>query len=291
VLVVHRRSGRPRDGLVIGAWDPVYEKITFGRRGCAYILSVNILRTTLFTCVLGSSLVACAPHTTVVSAAPVQSGITVSGSGKATGVPDVATIQVGVHARAKDAASATTAVNDASQKIVAALRAQGLADKDMQTRDLSVYEEREMPPMPVPTPDGQAQAPQPIVNYVARNTLALTVRKLEQLPNVLAAAHAAGANEVYGVQLKIDDPSPFEAEARADAFADAAAKAKQLAELGGRRLGRLVAVEVVEGGGNTPRPYALAAMEAGRAMDKSTAAVEAGEIEIWQRVLVHYELE
>lgn len=251
---------------------------------------MNILRTTLFTSALALGLVACAPHTTVVSSAPVQNGITASGSGKATGVPDVATIQVGVHARAKDAASATTAVNDASQKIVAALRTQGLADKDMQTRDLSVYEEREMPPMPMPTPEGQA-APQPIVNYVARNTLALTVRDLELLPNVLAAAHAAGANEVYGVQLKIDDPAPFEAQARADAFAEAAAKAKQLAELGGRRLGRLTAVEVVDGGGSGPRPYALASMEAGRAMDKSTAAVEAGEIEIWQRVLVHYELE
>lgn len=200
----------------------------------------------------------------------------------------MATIQVGVQARAQDVATATAGVNEASQRIVAALKALGLPEKDMQTRDLSVYEERDVPPQPMPMPEGEAQpAPEPRVNFVARNTLALTVHDLKTLPALLAAAHQAGANEVHGIHLGIDDPEPLEAQARSDAFANAQGKARQLAELGGARLGRLVAVEVIEDGGYAPRAYA---MDGGR-MEKSMAAVEAGEIKVQQRVVLHYAIQ
>jgi len=232
---------------------------------------------------------ACTSSQIVVSSAPVREGITVAGEGEVTGVPDMASLQVGVMARANDAAGATTAVNEASQKIVAALRAAGLPDKDMQTRDLSVYEERDMPPMPMPSMDGTGAqpAPQPRIHFVARNTLALTVRDLTLLPNLLAVANQAGANEVYGVNLTIENMEPLEEQARAKAFAQGQAKAQQLAQLGGAKLGRLVAVEVIDHDIGGPR---MLAMEAG-SMDKSMPAVQAGEIKIRQRVLLHYALD
>lgn len=249
---------------------------------------MKLLRLAFIATTLSLAASACAPQTTVISSAPVQTGVTVTGSGEAIGVPDMATIQLGVQARAKDAATATAAVNEASQKIVAALRSAGLGEKDMQTRDLSIYEERNIVPLPVPEAGGTTQSETIETSFVARNTLALTVRNLTLLPKVIAAANDAGANEMHGINLGIDDPTPLEAAARSDAFAEAQAKAEQLAQLGGRALGRLIAVEVLDDQGYTPRSYAMA-MDQART-EKAMPAVEAGEIKVQQRVLLHFEL-
>ena len=66
---------------------------------------------------------------------------------------------------------------------------------------------------------------------------------------MLDAAIEAGANNIYGVEFSLDDPSSVESEARQRAVADALAKAEELAELTGATIGQVVTVSEVIGNG------------------------------------------
>src|SRR3954451_23213595 len=167
----------------------------------------------------------------VPAAAPADAGVEVQGIGTATGTPDVLHVTVGVEAGAGTVGEALSAANDAAGKVLGALRKAGVADDDVQTRNVHLY----------PRYDGDGQD---ITGYTAGQDLALPLRHLDTAGATISAAVDAGgdAARLQGVSYELDDDAALRSKARELAYADARAKAEQYAKLTGRELGDVVLV-------------------------------------------------
>ena len=173
-------------------------------------------------------------------AAPVRS-ITVVGEGKVTIKPDVAQTNIGVEVLGDTAKQASVEAEAAMTAVLAAIKAQGIADKDIQTSGFNIWAER---PYTEGAPTGQ-------VIYHVSNNVSVTMRDLEKVGPVLDAAIEAGANNIFGVTFSVAVPKPLMAEARGKATQDALAKAGELARLNQVTLGDLISVSevIAQGGG------------------------------------------
>jgi uncharacterized protein YggE len=175
-------------------------------------------------------------------AAPTRS-ITVVGQGKASGAPDVAHINIGVETSGASAQEAVNANRAQMTTLLEKIKAAGIADKDIQTSNFSIYTDSNKPEG---LPSGNAGAEG--ITYRVTNQVNLTVRDIAKLGDVLDQAVSAGANSVYGVSFEVDDPSKLEATAREKAVADAKVRAETLAKLNGVSVGEVLTVSEAVGG-------------------------------------------
>src|SRR5574337_851630 len=137
--------------------------------------------------IMAFALSACGPTTVVAQAQPPQRTLVVNGTGMATMTPDIAYINIGVHTEEATAADAVSKNNAQTQQVINALTAAGLAAKDVQTTNFSIY----------PNTQSDPQTSQKIgTTYVVDNTVYVTVRSLDKLGSLLDAAVKAGANSV-----------------------------------------------------------------------------------------------
>jgi len=205
---------------------------------------------------------------------PPNRTITVVGTGKAAGSPDVAEINIGVETRSESVQQAAADNTAQMNKILEAIKKLGIADKDIRTSNYSVYGQR----VPDVKADGSAEGP---VVYHVNNQLNVTVRDLTRLGDVLDQAVAAGANNVYGIGFRVADPSKLEADARTKAVADAKARAESLATLTGVQVGDVLSISEVIGGSG------IVAYETARGMGAATP-IQPGELEVSLSVQVTY---
>ena len=160
--------------------------------------------------------------------APVRT-ISVTGSGKSFIVPDMAIISVGVRTENRNAGAAVDDNNAQTQEVIAALRGMGVAERDIQTTNFSIYPQQQY--------DDQGQLTG--TTYVVENTVQVTVRDLDQLGDLLGASVDAGANSVYGIQFDVENKEEALSEARQNAVDNAAAQAQDLAQAAGVTLGEI----------------------------------------------------
>ncbi|GIH28835.1 hypothetical protein Aph01nite_71450 [Acrocarpospora phusangensis] len=201
-----------------------------------------------------------------------RSQITVTGHGNVSAPPDLMRLQAGVEVRRATAGEAFKAARTAAAKLTKALLAAGLAQKDLRTSELSLGPEYDNYPK--------------IVGYRATQGVEAIVRDLASADKVIDAAAGVGEEaRLNGISFEISDQDAIVVAARAEAFRDAAAKARQYAKLSGRRLGDIVSV--VEEGGHDRGPipfHGVAAMA-----DK--ASISPGQQAVGVTVRVVYELE
>ncbi len=193
--------------------------------------------------------------------------VAVTGIGEVAIVPDMATVTLSVLRQAETARAALDAANEATAAVIAALKEEGIAARDLQTAGLSVQ-----PDYVYPQPGGGAEAPR-IVGYRVANTVTARLRDLSRVGSVIDAAVTLGVNQGGDIAFGNADPKPAVEQARRLAVEDARARAEVLAQAAGVRLGALV--EIVEAGGyEPPRPAGgrMLRMEAADAVP-----VEAGE--------------
>jgi len=181
-------------------------------------------------------------------------GIWVSGEGKVTVVPDVAILTIGVEAQASTVQEALEEAAVAMDQVIATLRANGVAQRDIQTQWFNIY--------PVRTwIDGYDL----LLGYRVSNMVTAKIRDVEATGRIIDAVAKAGENliQIQGVSFTVDDPSQYYAEARAEAVAEAMAKAQQLADLAGVQLGGPFYIS--ESGGFVPiyRDYGMMTIEGG----------------------------
>lgn len=188
----------------------------------------------------------------------VDRTVTVVGVGKVSLVPDIARLDVGVQDSAATVAQAKSAVDAQIAAIVAALTTSGVADKDIQTSNYSIYYEQ-----PQVSPDAQGTSTGKSGVYHVSNMLLVTVRDVTKAGDVLDAAVNAGANQVYGVTFTVSDESRWESQAREKAVADATSRAQELARLSGLELGQVLTVSEVIGGAASPVVVAESAVGKG----------------------------
>ena len=184
--------------------------------------------------VIGIAATACALFL-VASAGPVNSQeipqpptLTMTGIGEARARPDVAVGRIGVVTQAATPRDALNDNNRAMDAVLAALKEQGIAQKDLQTSSFNVTPRYDY---------GEDRSPPRVDGYEASNQLAVTVRDLDKLGSILDQAVSVGSNQIVGVEFGLDKPEPVRDEARRLAVRDAVRKARLYAEEAGVQLG------------------------------------------------------
>lgn len=159
--------------------------------------------------------------------------MTVSGEASVSVAPDHAQIRLGVTSQAKTARDASEANARAATALIAALRAAGIDDKDIQTTRLALQ-----PTYDQPQGGGRGR----INGFQASNIVTIKVRDIGRLADVIDRAVGAGATDIGGIEFLVAEPSLALDRARTEAFADARRKAEIYAKAAGVPLGRVLAL-------------------------------------------------
>lgn len=188
-------------------------------------------------------------------------GIWVVGSGAATGPRDECVLTVGAEVRAATAAAALTDCSTALQRMREALAGSGIPAAALSTDDVRlnpVYGE-----YPV------------VVGFLASIQLRVVTHDLAGAGALIGAVVAAGgdAARLHDVSFRHRDPAALLSRAREAAWADAVARAEQLAQLSGRELGEVLLVEE----GSLPGPAPLGGVRMAMAMDSAAVPLDSGE--------------
>jgi uncharacterized protein YggE len=205
--------------------------------------------------------------------------ISVQGEGQVKTKPDMATVSTGVTSEAPTAQDALNRNNAAMASVIAALKAAGVAEDDIQTSDFSVS-----PQYPVLQP---GQAPR-ISGYQVSNQVTVRVKDLAKLGTTLDALVRAGSNQINSIQFGIDEPKPFLDDARKKAIADARARAEIYAGAAGVNVGSVV--QISESSAVIP-PQPMYRMRAMNAVAESSVPISTGQQTIVTSVSVTFELQ
>lgn len=186
-----------------------------------------------------------------VAEAAQERVIHVSGHGEVTARPDVAVVQLGVQTEEETATEALEQNNLRMQEVISTTLQAGVAEEDVQTQGLRLNPEYSGPD----EDDGQPT----LTGYRAANTVAITVRDLDGLGELLDAAVEAGANTIQDIRFEVDDAAELQAQAREVAMNNALEKAEQLTALADAELGEVLTINETAG---TPVPRRVVAEEA-----------------------------
>ena len=196
--------------------------------------------------------------------------ILVTGEGSADVAPDMAVLTLSVTREAETARAALDANSSAMNEVLAAMKAEGIEARDLQTSGFSIQ-----PRYRYPSPkSSDNREPPRIIGYRVRNSLSVRVRDISKVGGILDKSVTLGVNEGGNMLFTNEDPSAAITQARIEAMKDAMAKADTLAEAAGVKTGRLLEISEQS---FKPRPVAMA--NAGMAMARSadTVPVATGE--------------
>jgi uncharacterized protein len=212
----------------------------------------------------------------IVSLAPLPSSaieklVTVTGEATVAVAPDSAMIRIGVSSQDKTAREASDANARQMTAVLAAIKSNNIADRDIQTSRLSLQ------PQYDPNKSGTAR----LTGFQATNQVTVRIRDIGNLAAVLDSAISAGANEMSGIEFIVSEQSKLLDRARDDAIEDAHRKAELYAKAAGSKLGHVIAISE-EGSAPPPRP--MQALRAG------AVPISPGEQTLRAAVTVSYEL-
>ena len=169
--------------------------------------------------------------------------LSVSATGEAETRPDEARFQAGVNNWPASARAASDANAEDIREIVAALRAAGVAENDIQTRNVGVQR--------IDYGDRRGQ-------YQASNIVAVTVREVDRTGEVISAVTDGGANIVSGPDLRVAEPEKAANTAYGAAYKAARARAEAYAEAAGMEISRVLTIRDMGGAqGNRYLPGAV----------------------------------
>lgn len=203
-------------------------------------------------------------------------GITVTGSGVASGEPDVVRFVVGVQVERDDVDEALDVADAATEEVLATLEASSVEPEDRRTRDFAIQ--------PRADRDGRIQG------YAVRNLVEATIRDVESVGTVVRDTSEAAGDDVriQGLSFDLEQDTGLLEAARAAAVDDARQRAEHYAELADGTLGDLVALE----DRTTASPRA--AVERDVAVEEATDAgvpIEPGEQDVTVHVQARWELD
>ncbi len=226
-------------------------------------------------------LSACGPATIVANPVPPQRTMNVNGTGMVMLTPDIAYINVGVHSEKPTASEAVSANNDQTQQVVDALKTSGIDPKDIRTTNFSIYPNTQYDPQ---------SGKQTSTTYVVDNTVYVTVRKLENLGELLDATVKAGANSINSIQFDVEDKTAAIKQARDAAVKDARTQAQELATASGVTLGDLQTVSFYDSIPTPTDAYGKGGGGGGNAVAAPSVPVSAGQLTITVTVSITYEI-
>ncbi len=222
-----------------------------------------IYRKTLYIAVCALTLSACG------GGKPDQRGVgrnetllSVSATGRSETRPDMASFSAGIETFGATGPAASSKNQEKMDTLVTALEKQGVDEKDIQTKSISITRIDWGPKK------GQ---------YQATNEVSVRVRKVNQASVAIGAATGAGANILSGPTLSQSDPEKGKLSAYGNAYKAARARADAYADAAGMRVDRILTIR--DGGQSSEQPeYDYAKAET--AADASSAASVAPPIRI-----------
>lgn len=155
-------------------------------------------------------------------------------------IPDLATISVGVMTTAPTAAAALAENSRKMERLMAAIRAAGVAEKDVQTTGIHLNAQYNYE-------NARRGGTPEFTGYQVANNVQVKLRDIEEVGDFLDAMVAAGGTHIQGPYFSIEEPRPLIAQARRKALAEADAVARSYAEARGYSRARLISIN--EGGG------------------------------------------
>ncbi len=237
---------------------------------------------TLLALMIGAAAIAAAPvaaqDSTLVR--PVSgTRLDINATGSVGRVPDLAIISAGVVTRSATASGAISDNAARMERVRAALKRAGIADRDIQTSSINL------------NPDYRYQENQPpvLTGYQASNNVSVKFRDIRNSGRILDALVAEGANQINGPSLTIDKPETAYDEARTKAIVAGRARADLYARSLGMRVARLLSVSESGGYARPPMPMAERGMVA-MASDAKTQ-IDPGTQDIEITLAMSFELQ
>ncbi len=204
--------------------------------------------------------------------------LNLSATGEVKAAPDQATITLGVKTSGKTAAQAMAANRDRMASTIAALTAEGIQKKDIQTSNLSLSAQYAYEPN---------QSPR-LTGYEANDDVTVVVHDVTRVGAAVDAVTAGGTNQISGVAFGLTDPQPMMDEARRAAVKTLRARAELYAQAAGLRVIRLV--NLAEGSADQPIVRRAMPMMAMAKMAAAPTPVEPGQLDIDVQLTAVYEL-
>lgn len=216
---------------------------------------------------------------------PPQWQVSVTGQAKIPYQPDIANVTLGVSvdkvARAEDALGQ---LNERMNRVIAALKAVGVAEADIQTQNYNLYPQYDFV-------DGVSRAS----GYSANQQVIVKVRDIvnnpTQVSRVIAESTKAGVNNVGGVAFDLSNLDEIKQQARVQAIADARSKAGAMARAAHVRLGEVVGwwENVIQAPGAPMPYYDRSAVGMGGAVSQAASpAVPSGTQEVIIEINLNY---
>jgi len=190
--------------------------------------------------------------------------------------PDQATVSAGVTTTEPTATAAMRRNAEEMTKVIARIKALGIAEKDIQTTGVALG----------PLYDYQDGSPV-FRGYTASNRVSVILRKIDDTGRVLDALVEAGATDIAGPIFAIADDSAIKAQARKAAVERGAAQARAYAAMLGYADVRVLAVsEAIEG----EAPVFGFAQAKAVALEATATPIQPGQVATGVNVTITYEL-
>lgn len=170
--------------------------------------------------------------------------IVASGMAHVSATPDNASVEIGVVTSNPVARVALAANNTEMTRVVAAIRAIGIADSALQTSNFAIEAEHPQ------TKNGETDISR-TVGYQVTNKVTVTVSDLSKVAEIIDSAVKVGANSANSVSFGTKNSAALDDEALERAVRDARHNAELMATAEHAKVGRMISMTNVTGG----RPF------------------------------------
>jgi uncharacterized protein len=215
------------------------------------------------------TLIVAAPSATTASSS-IEPAILTSGDAIVSKKPDLAVVGAGIQSDASSASAAQGDLATKAAKLIARIKALGVADKDLATTGYWIGPEY--------SPSGQT-----IIGYRATEQLRVSWHNVDTVGKALDAIVQEGGATNLSVSFTLADPKPALAEARSLAIADARAKAAAMASAAGVKLGQVIQISDLSSSSRGPNPIDYAS-----AASSTPTQVPVGELDVQASVEVDF---
>ena len=177
---------------------------------------------------------------------PLEHTFIVEGIGKSMMVPDVAAMTFSISSTDITVADAQKQNSAKMNAMTEKIKATGIADADLQTKDYSAYEKTEW------NPQKQISVS---VGWVVSQSLEVKIRDSKNISTVVEIAGQNGSTSISGPSFTVDDPLKYEAIAREKGLADAKQKAEFIAKSLNLSIDRAIGYTEYQESAQGPIPY------------------------------------
>ncbi|MEA2163256.1 MAG: uncharacterized protein QOK37_1383 [Thermoanaerobaculia bacterium] len=158
---------------------------------------------------------------------PGQNVVIVSGTSSVAMTPDMVSVSLGVSTKGETVRRIVKENNAKVAKIIEILKAKGMRSDQIKTSSFEL----------APVERNAIRT-----GFEVSNTIGVSSKQVSDVGALVDAAIDSGANQIRGPEFSVENEKVVQERCIAEAFRDAKAKAKQLAALSERELGRVLAV-------------------------------------------------